>query len=658
LVAIIGTSAWFLKLYSDIRFDIDKIVNYNPLKTTQFYDKNGKLIANVFAKEDRLYVKYKDIPARIIEALVAIEDTQFFEHNGINLDAISRALIKDIKVMKLVEGASTLTQQLVRTLALTREKKFIRKIKEILLSIRLETILTKEEILERYLNQSFFGHGYYGIKTAARGYFKKSLYELNLKEIAMLTGILQAPSFYTPTRNLKFALVRANQVIKRMYNLGWINEKEYENAINYIPIVYSQSLTQNKAPYIIDYALKLLQKDIPDIKTGGYTINLTIDLDAQRIARKSLKFGYDKIIQRDKQLQKNPENNIIKKDDKEIEVQQGYFVDTLNGAMVSIENNTGKILALVGGVDYKNSSYNRAVQAKRQPGSSIKPFFYYTALELGYSPASQIADIGRTYDYKIGDKNKKWQPKNYTQTFKGVTTLREALVKSKNLATINLVNDVGITEMHKALKRYSIKNIPRNLSIALGSFSISPIKFSKAYSMFSNGGIQVNPYLISSITNKDNETINFEPQTNYIGPEEEIFLTNTMLMDVVKRGTGRRARVKGIELSGKTGTTNNYTDAWFCGFSPSIQTIIWFGKDNNLPMRQGEGGGKTAAPVFSHFYKEYLKIHPEIKRKFIKPQGVKVSIIKGKKEYYTDISPLPQNQAPIIQDNSKEIREF
>ncbi len=259
---IIGLAicAWLLYLYSHIRFELDKVINYNPRLTTQIFDKDGKLISNLFSKENRLYVNYDEIPARVIEGLVAIEDTHFFEHNGINLDAISRAIIKDIKAGALVEGASTLTQQLIKTLILTREKKIIRKIKEVLLALKLETVLSKEEILERYLNQVYFGHGYYGIKTAARGYFNKELYELNLKEIAILVGLPRAPSFYDPTRNLKFSLARANQVIQRMNTLGWINAKEYEEAMKSTPKIYDKTLTQNKAPYIVDYVLKTLKE--------------------------------------------------------------------------------------------------------------------------------------------------------------------------------------------------------------------------------------------------------------------------------------------------------------------------------------------------------------------------------------------------------------
>lgn len=655
----IGIAGWLLNLYNEIRGDLDKVVNYNPPKTTQFFDKDGKLIANIFNNEHRLYVKYEDIPARVVEALVAIEDTHFFEHHGLNPDAISRAMIKNIKAMKYVEGASTLTQQLVKSIVLTREKKLMRKIKEALLSIRLETILTKEQILERYLNQVYFGHSYYGIKTAAQGYFRKELFELNLKEIAILVGLPKAPSFYDPTRNLKFALTRANQVISRMHTLGWINEEEYNDSINYIPTVYDDTLTKNQAPYVIDYALKLLHDDIKDIRSGGYRINLTIDLDAQQFAREALKYGYDRIIERDAKLQKNPKNNVIKNAEEDIPVDEGYFVDTLNGGLISIENNTGKILAMVGGVDYTQSSFNRVVQSQRQPGSAAKPFLYQTALDLGYSPASQLIDIGRTYDYEINGEEKKWQPKNYGGKFKGIITLRESLTKSRNLATINLVTEVGINEMYKGLENFGITGMPRDLSITLGSFSISPLDLSKAYSVFSNDGIQVTPYMINSITNSNGETINFEPEVKYVDSPEQIFLMKTILRDVVLKGTGRRAAVKDIEVAGKTGTTNSNVDAWFCGFTPTIQTIVWFGKDNNTAMRKSEGGGTTAAPSFAYFNEKYLEIHPEMQREFREPENVKSLFLNGHKEYYTETSPLPKVQIPTINENpNEEVIEF
>ena len=261
MIMIIGIAGALLYFYEQIRFEADKLLYYNPPLTTQVFDSKGELIANLFKGEHRLYVNFDEIPARVIEGLIAIEDTNFFEHNGVNYDAIFRAIIKDIKARKFVEGASTLTQQLVKTTLLTRKKKIIRKLKEILLSFKIESILTKEEILERYLNQVYFGHGYYGIKTAAKGYFHKNLNELTLKEIAILVGLPKAPSFYNPTKNLEFALSRANNVIFRMHSLGWCDDKELAKGLKEIPIVYDETLSLNKAPYVISELVKQLSNN-------------------------------------------------------------------------------------------------------------------------------------------------------------------------------------------------------------------------------------------------------------------------------------------------------------------------------------------------------------------------------------------------------------
>lgn len=628
VVLFVAMLVGLIVLYSQIRFDIDKIVDYKPRLTTQFFDKNGVHLGNIFEKENRLYVNYASIPPRVTEALVAIEDTNFFEHSGINIDAILRALIKDIKAMALVEGASTLTQQLVKTMILTRDKKLIRKLKEVLLSLRLETLLTKEEILERYLNQVYFGHGYYGIKTAALGYFHKELDQLNLKEIAMLVGLPRAPSFYDPTKNLKYSLIRANQVIKRLQTLGWINESEYNEAINHIPTVYDDTLTQNKAPYIIDTAISELQHDVEDLKSGGYKINLTIDLEAQKIARDALKYGYDRIIRRDEFID-TPEST----------------TKTLNGAIIVLENNTGAILSMVGGIDYKQSSFNRARQSIRQPGSSIKPFLYQVALNLGYSTASQLVDISRTYKYNSKDDEEKvWQPKNYEKNFKGLVSFRYALVHSRNLATINLVTDIGIDILYKELERYGFTDIPFDLSITLGSFGISPLDLSEKYTIFSNNGIIVKPYLIGSMTNRYNQKIVFEKEENYIMPASQTYLMTSILKDVVENGTGRNGRVRDLEVVGKTGTTNNNVDAWFCGYSPTLQTVVWYGNDDNAPMGKRETGGRTAAPAFAYFYRHWLKLHPEIQRTFVQPDNVFTQMYNGKEEVFTQKSNIPKNE--------------
>ncbi|MEA3554537.1 MAG: PBP1A family penicillin-binding protein [Campylobacterota bacterium] len=636
-VLFIALLLWLITLYSQIRFDIDKIVDYKPKLTTQFFDKNNKHISNIFNNEHRLYVTYNNIPPSIIESLVAIEDTNFFEHNGINIDAIIRAIAKDIKAMALVEGASTLTQQLVKTMVLSRDKKIIRKIKEVLLSLRLETLLTKEEILERYLNQVYFGHGYYGIRTAALGYFHKELDQLNQKEIAILVGLPRAPSFYDPTKNLKYALIRGNQVINRLKTLGWINNKKYEKSINYIPVVYNETLSLNKAPYIVDSAIKILKNNVNDLRTGGYKITLTIDLEAQKIARDALNYGYDRIKKRDKYVDTNESTT-----------------KTLNGAIVTLDNNSGAILAMVGGVDYKKSSFNRATQSLRQPGSSAKPFIYQVALNLGYSTASNLIDISRTYKYRSNNNEEKtWQPRNYEKDYKGLVSLRYALVHSRNLATINLVNEIGIDVLYKELLRYGFEDIPYDMSITLGSFGISPLDLSEKYTIFSNNGIMVKPYLVSSILNRYNEKITFDKEESYISSPSQTYLMTSILQDVVKGGTGRNAKVKGLETVGKTGTTNNNIDAWFCGYSPNLQTIVWYGNDDNKPMRRTETGGRTAAPAFKYFYQEWLKLHPEIQREFKKPKRVFESYYNNKKEIFTQISNIPLEKGNLeIQNKS------
>ncbi len=619
MLIAIAVGAFLIKVYSDIRFDAYKIINYSPPLTTRLYDRNGKLISNIFGKENRVYVKYKDIPPMVVESLVAIEDTLFFEHPGINPEAIFRAAIKDIKAMKFVEGASTLTQQLIKDTLLTRNKTILRKIKEALLAIRVDSALSKEDIIERYLNQVYFGHGYYGIKTASLGYFHKQLDELDLKEIAMLVGLPKAPSAYNPVRHMDLSLSRANMVLNRLYTLGWIDKDRYEKALSERPIVFDDTLTQNRAPYIVDEAVKRLKKKYKDLKTGGYKIYLSIDLDLQNLAKKALRYGYDRIVKRDKD--KN---------------------STLNGAMVVMDNHTGEVLAMVGGVDYKKSSFNRATQSKRQPGSSIKPFIYQLALNSGYNEATMIPDISRVYIDKKNDKE--WTPRNYENNFEGLITLEDALVHSRNLATINLVNSLGLENVYKSLKSLGFKGVPYDLSISLGSFGVSPYEFASKYTLFSNYGTMMKPLFITKIINRFDDDLVFKPEGKLINEPKQAFLIVDILKNVVLRGTGRNARVKGIETAGKTGTTNNFIDAWFCGFTPDIEVITWFGHDDNTPMRKRETGGRAAAPSFRYFVSNFIKLHPETKRKFDIPKDVHKFSLKGKTYYFTDISqPPPQN---------------
>ncbi len=625
--------AFAFYIYSQVRFDAYKIIDYKPNISTQIYDRNGKLIANLFKNKHRLYAPYSQIPPRVVEALVAIEDTSYFEHHGINPEAIFRAIIKDIKAMRLVEGASTLTQQLIKNVALSSEKKLMRKLKEVALAFKIESALSKEQILERYLNEVYLGHGYYGIKTAAKGYFHKDLNNLSLKEIAMLVGLPKAPSSYDPTKHIDLSLTRANQVLYRLKTLGWISEEKYQNSIKEQPAVYDDTLTQNVAPYVIDQVLREAREKFGDLRSGGYVIKLGLDIRLQEYARKALYKGYLDNLKRNDLNETNETK--------------------LNGALVAMENKNGNILALVGGVDYKRSAFNRAVQSRRQPGSSFKPFIYQIALNDGFSPLSKIADISRVYEQEDEEKEA-WKPKNYGEKFSGLVSLKDALIRSKNLATINLVNAMGLDTLHEKIEEMGFKNVPLDLSIALGSFGISPLDFARFYSIFPNGGTAVKPHLIQSIEDRFGNKFVYDIEKEEFMPPEQAYLMVDMMREVVERGTGRRAKIKGIELAGKTGTTNDNIDAWFCGYSPDIEVLIWYGRDDNKPMGEHETGSKVA-PVFRDFMSSYLSIYPQTSRRFLKPKAVMERVIKGKKEYFTKTSPLPKENSQIDTNSANKL---
>ncbi|WQU98744.1 PBP1A family penicillin-binding protein [Helicobacter pylori] len=615
--------------------DIAKIKDYRPSVASQILDRKGRLIANIYDKEFRFYARFEEIPPRFIESLLAVEDTLFFEHGGINLDAIMRAMIKNAKSGRYTEGGSTLTQQLVKNMVLTREKTLTRKLKEAIISMRIEQVLSKEEILERYLNQTFFGHGYYGVKTASLGYFKKPLDKLTLKEIAMLVALPRAPSFYDPTKNLEFSLSRANDILRRLYSLGWISSNELKSALNEVPIVYNQTSTQNIAPYVVDEVLKQLDQ-LDGLKTKGYIIKLTIDLDYQRLALESLRFGRQKILE--KIAKEKPKADAFNESE-----------DDLNASMVVTDTSTGKILALVGGIDYKKSAFNRATQAKRQFGSAIKPFVYQIAFDNGYSTTFKIPDTARNFENgnysKNSEQNHAWHPSNYSRKFLGLVTLQEALSHSLNLATINLSDQLGFEKIYQSLSDMGFKNLPRDLSIVLGSFAISPIEAAEKYSLFSNYGTMLKPMLIESITDQQNDVKTFTPiETRKITSKEQAFLTLSVLMNAVENGTGRSARIKGLEIAGKTGTSNNDVDAWFIGFTPTLQSVIWFGRDDNKPISKGATGSIVSAPVYSHFMRSILAIEPSLKRKFDVPKGLRKEIV-DKIPYYStpnSITPTPK----------------
>lgn len=582
--------------YRSFTYDLDKLINYNPPLATQVYDTNGKLVAYLYDYENRVYAEYDEMPNMLIEALIATEDTAFFEHKGISFEAILRALVKDVIAGKAVEGASTITQQLIKTTLLTREKTITRKLKEALIAFKLEEKLSKQQILERYLNQIYFGHGYYGVKTACWGYFHKNLQDLTLKEAAILVGLPRAPSHFDPVKNFEGANQRANTVINRMRYLGWIDDSAYQNAIAENPKVYDDPIVYNKAPYAVDAAVRALSAQYPDIKNGGYRIDLTIDLKLQEAADKALRGQYEEIVK-----------TYGQKD-----------TSSFNGALISVEQATGNILALSGGVDFVKSPFNRVVQAKRQAGSSFKPFIYLVGIANGgFFPWSMLSDTPKSYTFGP----KVWNPQNYDLQYSGQISAREALVRSKNLATIDMVERIGMGPLKKELNRYGFNGIQSDLSIALGSYTITPYDLSEAYTVISNYGVKTTQKIVKSLKTRTGQTVAFESKKEFLVPSEKVYSVIDILKDAVSWGTGTRAQTPGTEVAGKTGTTNDYRDAWFCGFTPAVQTIIWFGNDDNKPLPGKLAGGVIAAPVFSKYTTEFLLQRPYAKRDFYKPSG-------------------------------------
>jgi len=636
LLFVVALSAAFIYAYEEISLDADKLINYKPETSSVILDRNGEKLAYVYKRQHRLYAMYDEIPGQLVEGLVAMEDTQFFEHNGVNPDAIIRAGIKDLKAGKFVEGGSTLTQQLIKNKILSNEKKLARKIKEAILAIKIENVLSKEDIIERYLNEISYGNNYFGVKTAANGYFHKELDELTLKESAILVALPNAPSYYNPLKHYKRALNRANNVLYRMKSLGWLTESAYLEAVKESPKVYKTPLAQNVAPYIVDEVLRRYKGKLGDIRTGGYKIYTTIDMKQQAIARDAVNFAYKKALKKYKEKEET---------------------STLNAAFVAVESSTGDVLAMVGGVNYKKSAFNRATQSERQPGSAFKPFIYQTALDMGYNPASPLTDLARTFHYYYKGKPKVWAPKNYERDFKGFMPLREALVHSRNLATINLVSDLGIGTIRKRLAFLDVPHIPRDMSIALGNLGLSPMKMAQIFSVFANKGHMIEPRIVSKVVSREGAVL-YETRSKEIADftkPEQAYLMTDILKDVIKRGTGRNARVEGIELAGKTGTTNKNVDAWFCGYSPTIETIVWFGRDNNRPIGKGATGGAIAAPAFAYYYKNLLKLYPDTKRNFDIPQEVFRGTYDGKSELYTQISPLPDSKKKNVDPYMLEI---
>ncbi|TCL64244.1 penicillin-binding protein 1A [Hydrogenispora ethanolica] len=577
-----------------------------PKQATIFYDVNKKEFTRIYV-ENRLEVPLSRIPDVMKQAIVDVEDNRFYEHSGIDLRAIARALWVDLKGGGYIEGASTITQQLARNVLLTQKKALSRKVQEVFLAMNIERSYTKDEILERYLNQIYFGHNTYGVEAASRLYFGKSVSELRLHQAAMLAGLPKNPSGFSPYLHPEAAMERRAVVLGQMLKYGSISQSDFD-AANRRPLdVIPLSAAKRRAAYFIDYVVQNLKGVVDEqaLFTGGYKIYTTLDPLAQQAADEAV-----------------AALNGGKPD--------AHGVLQPQMALVAIDPHNGYIKAMVGGRDFGNTQLNRAVYAHRQPGSAIKPFTYVAAIDSRkYTPSSIVRDEPLSYPTSGGV----WAPHNYDNIFRGDITLRHALEESVNMVAIKLVENLGPSTVIKYAQDMGLKNLvingePNDMnlsSLALGGLTrgVTPLELTASYSPLANQGIYVQPIAILEVRDaNDNILYQDRPHKKIAIPEDTAFLVTDMMRGVIMRGTGRAALID-RPAAGKTGTTSDYTNAWFVGFTPDLLASVWIGNDSQkIPVRiNGNviGSGK-AAQIWGIFMRKALSETPP--SDFIPPAGI------------------------------------
>lgn len=640
-----------------------ELEEYSPSLTTKVFDKNNNLIYE-FSVEKRQLVPLDEIPVDIQNAVISMEDRNFFNHAGFSLKGIVRALVNDIVLGKAAQGGSTVTQQLSRGVFLTKEKKLIRKIREIFLSVQIEYAFSKQEILQMYLNEIYFGEGAYGVKAAAKKYFNKDLEDLTLGESAMLVGVIPLPSRYNPFAHQESAKKRRALVLNSMKEMGFITDKEAK-AANAEPLPEKRPADDKPGLYFIEYIRRILEPKygLETFWKGGLNIYTTIDIEKQAAAEKIMNerlHDYDVRLAKDLGIEVVDENIASEEvgDEQDTsnkeEKQPKEDYPQLQGAFYARDVKTGAIRIMIGGRDYEQSRFNRATQAKRQPGSSFKPYVWMAALEKGYTPSSLIRDLDMVFyfdgkQWRIFDEAKDqyslqlaaqpfmyskdfdvWAPKNFSGNSSGFSTLRRALELSKNLVAVNLIDAVGVKNTIDVARRAGLKSpLPKAPALALGVAVVSLNEHVSALSTFANNGIYVEEYAIERVEDQNgrvleqhipNEKEAFSPQDSYI-------LIN-MMKGVVQRGTGGAARALNRPIAAKTGTSQSHRDTWFIGMTPNIAAGAWMGYDDDTAQESGKWtGGGTVAPWWTAIMQEVLKDEPATD--FTVPDGISFAFINS-----------------------------
>ena len=565
--------------------DVRVLRNYSPSETSYLYDINGTLLDNVHDEANREVVDLNEISPDMKRAVLAMEDSSYYSHQGVNPGGIGRAVVANLQAGRTVQGASTVTMQLVKNLFLSPEQSISRKLVEAVLAMRIEQIFEKNEIFELYLNQVYWGHNTYGVETAAQSYFNKSAKDLTLAESAMMAGVIQAPESFSPFLDYETAKERQGLVLDRMLKLEWITAAEAEAAQKQ-PLKLGEitSFRSSQAPYVTEAVMKELNEQFgaEAMAKGGMRIQTTIDLNLQQLAEDTVADSYYRFFG------------------------SGAYADQI--ALVAIDPRTHFVKALVGGVDHKSSQFNRAVQSRRQPGSAFKPFVYYAAFASGkYTPNSVINDAAVTYP----DGYNYYTPKNYDGSFMGSIPLRKALETSRNIPAVKLGQSVGINRVVEIARTLGIESpMDPVISLPLGAVDLTPLELAGAYATFANYGWHSDPTLIMQVTDsKGNMILDNTPKPQLVlDPWASAALTD-VLQGVISQGTATNAQI-GRPAAGKTGTTDSQRDVWFVGYVPQLATAVWVGNDDNRPLGRGATGGGYAAPVWRNFMQQALRDEP------------------------------------------------
>ena len=565
---------------------VETLKDYRPNTITRVYSDKNEMI-ETFYMEDRRIISVRDVPPVVINAFIASEDARFFHHQGLDLFSIARASLKNLVARDIVQGGSTITQQVAKSIYLTPERTIIRKIREAILAYKIDHYMNKWEILELYLNHIYLGHGAYGIEAAAQVYFGKTTKDLTLPEAAMLAGLPKAPSKYSPYGSMERAKQRQDYVLVRMVEDGYITETDRNRALKAPVKLIAAAPKEKVAPYFTEnvrrYVVEKYGSDA--LYKEGLEIYTTLNVDMQKAAFAAVERGLQ-----------------------EVEARVKYEKGLLQGALLCMDAKTGEIKAMVGGRDYKKSEFNRATQAKRRPGSAFKPFIYTAAFDKGLTPATIIVDEPIEYEYK----KRTWQPQNFDRKFNGPTTLRTALVNSRNVVTIRLLEEIGLGYAMDYAGNMGVSSpLTRDLTLALGTSALTLQEMVRGFGVLANQGKRVEPFFIKKVVDRTGHILeeNVPKEEQVIDPRIAYQATN-VLKDVVQEGTGERVKVIGRPVAGKTGTTDDFRDAWFVGFNPSLVTGVWVGFDDETPMAHNETGGRVAAPIWLYFMEQALAGQP------------------------------------------------